>query len=113
MEYHPFRSQRPILEYCIKNDLLLTAYSPVAKGRVVSNEMLRKIGSRYGKSAAQVALRWLTQQKHVIAIPKASSESHLRENLEILDFSLTVEEIKQIFSLHGETGDQIRPLLHM
>ncbi|QSG08578.1 aldo/keto reductase [Halapricum desulfuricans] len=99
VKYHPFHSQAELVEFCIEHDVLLTAYSPLAKGDVVGNETLATIGERYGKSAAQVALRWLLQQEVVAAIPKAASRAHLEENMAVFDFELTDAEMERIFEL--------------
>lgn len=96
IEFHPFLSQFDMLDYSYDNDFLVMAYSPLAKGKVMENETLQEIGQAHGKSAAQVALRWLIEQENVVAIPKASSEDHLRENLDIFDFELTDEQFEQI-----------------
>lgn len=108
VKYHPFNGQAELLDFCIENDVMLTAYSPLAKGNVVGDETLAAIGDRYGKSASQVALRWLVQQDMVAAIPKASSREHLRENIDIFDFELTDEEMNRVFDLHGGVGSTLR-----
>ena len=99
VEYHPYRAQDELLEQAREMDYLLTAYSPVAKGRVSKDATLREIGEFHGKTPAQVALRWLIQQEKVAAIPKAASEDHLRSNLDIFDFELSDEEMEHIFVL--------------
>lgn len=99
IEYHPYLAQDELIELARKYDLMLTAYSPVAKGRVLKDPTLREIGERYGKSTAQVAIRWLVQQEKVCAIPKASSPEHRVSNLEIFDFALSDDEMEQISSL--------------
>lgn len=111
VKYHPFKDQSSILEFCIENEIMLTAYSPVAKGKVTGNEVLEEIGNRYGKTEAQVALRWLIQQDMVSAIPKAAIRSHREENLDIFDFELTDGEVKRIFELQGGLIIRIRNLL--
>lgn len=111
VKYHPFTEQSDLLAFCIDNDIMLTAYSPLAKGRVPTDETLAAIGNQYGKSAAQVALRWLVQQKNVSAIPKASSRDHLRENLDIFDFSLGDDEMAQIFQLQDGLLSRLREKL--
>lgn len=111
VEYHPFTAQTDVLEFCIENDVMLTAYSPLAEGRVVGNDRLEDIGDRYGKTAAQVALRWLLQQAVVSAIPKASSSTHIRENYDVFDFDLTHEEMEQIFDLQGGLLTRLRTAL--
>ncbi len=78
---------------------MLTAYSPLAQGGVLGDQLLKEIGEQYVKSPAQVALRWAVQQDKVIAIPKASSVEHQRANLEIFDFELTPEEMEKIATL--------------
>jgi 2,5-diketo-D-gluconate reductase B len=99
VEYHPFLAQDELLELARSHDILLTAYSPLARGRVVEDETLRSIGEEHGKSAAQVALRWLLQQTGVGAIPKAADAKHRRENFEVFDFSLSDDEMTRISAL--------------
>jgi 2,5-diketo-D-gluconate reductase B len=99
VEYHPYRPQDKLLEQAKEMDYLLTAYSPVAKGRISKDAMLRKIGEAHGKTPAQVSLRWLIQQEKVVAIPKAASEDHLRSNFDIFDFELSDEEMERVFTL--------------
>jgi len=66
---------------------------------VIKSELLASIGSKYGKSAAQVALRWLTQ-RGIVAIPKSTHKERMAQNLDIFDFILNQEEMKQIASLN-------------
>jgi len=96
VQYHPYWDQRKLLDYCRIHDVLLTAYSPLARGGVLDDPALVQIGNRYGKSPAQVALRWLVQQEGVAAIPKASSREHLEANLAVFDFELTDAEMARI-----------------
>lgn len=111
VKYHPLHAQNDLLEACLEHDVMLTAYSPLAKGRIINNDTLARIGDRYGKTEAQVALRWLLQQDVVSAIPKASSREHLRENIEIFDFELADDEMEQIFELRGGIVDRLRSAL--
>ena len=90
---------------------MLTAYSPLAEGRVIGNDRLKEIGARYGKTEAQVALRWLLQQEQVSAIPKASSPVHIQANFNVFDFELTDEEMTQIFDLQGGLLTKLRTAL--
>lgn len=99
VEFHPFLGQFDLLEYSYDHDFLVSAYSPLAKGKVPENEVLAKIGQAYEKSASQIALRWLIEQENVIAIPKASSEDHLKENIDIFDFELSDEHFEEIDGL--------------
>ncbi len=99
VEFHPFLGQFDLLDLTYDYDFLITAYSPLAQGKVANNETLIEIGKEYGKTAAQVALRWLIEQENVVAIPKASSRDHLAENIDIFDFQLSDEHFEQIDKL--------------
>lgn len=92
VEYHPYLSQKILLEYCQKHQFILTAYSPLARGHLFQDPLLISIAKKYRKTVSQVVLRWLIEQDMVVAIPKAKDEKHQRENLEIFDFTLTEEE---------------------
>ena len=105
VEYHPYLGQEDLLEIVEDHDLMLTAYSPLARGRVLDDETLTEIGDAHGKSPAQVALRWLVQQDRVSAIPKAASAEHRESNLEIFDFALSDDEMSRIDDL--ECGDRV------
>lgn len=94
--YHPLKDRSALRTYCVRNGLTLTAYSPLARGALLGEPWLAEIGERYGKSAAQVALRWLVQQEGVIAIPKATRRRHLEDNLAVFDFELTDAEMAMI-----------------
>jgi len=111
VEYHPFKSQSEILEFCIENGIILTAYSPLGQGRVIGSEVLEGVGEQYGKTEAQVALRWLIQQEMVVAIPKASSKTHIEQNFDVFDFELSDEEMERIFDMQGGLLSRLGSLL--
>ncbi|PSQ39073.1 aldehyde oxidoreductase [Halobacteriales archaeon SW_5_70_135] len=96
VQFHPFRTQRPMLRYCQDNDVMLTAYSPLGHGGVVGDDLLAEVGARYDKSAPQVAIRWALQHRNVAAVPKSTSPEHIRANAAVFDFSLTEAEIDRI-----------------
>ena len=99
VEYHPFLGQDRLLELARERDVLVTAYSPLAHGRVPGDETLAEIGDAHGKTAGQVALRWLLDQPNVSPIPKASSHERRVENFEVFDFELTDDERARIDAL--------------
>ena len=105
--YNPHVSQADLLTHCIDEGVMLTAYSPLAVGDVVGDETLASIGERYGKSAAQVALRWLIQQPMVSTIPMSSQPEHVRENVDVFDFELAGEELREVFELQGGLPDDL------
>ena len=80
---------------------MVTAYSPLARGKVPGDETLGEIGERYGKSAGQVALRWLLDKPNVATIPKASSHERRLENFEVFDFELTDDDARRSTATEG------------
>ena len=100
VEYHPYLSQAKLLQQARQMDYLLTAYCPVARGKVNTDETLMQIGQTHGKTAAQVALRWLIQQDKVAVIPKTASEQRRISNLSIFDFELSEAEMQAIYQLN-------------
>jgi diketogulonate reductase-like aldo/keto reductase len=96
IEYHPYVDQGRLLHAIRRHGLAITAYCPLALGRVADDPTLRSIGERYGKTPAQVALRWLIQQGDVIAIPKTASAARLRENFGVFDFSLSPDDMAAV-----------------
>ncbi|MBI2742400.1 MAG: aldo/keto reductase [Chlamydiales bacterium] len=98
IEMHPYLQRRELVAAYKKQKITITAYRPLGKGALVEEPVLQKIGESHGKSASQVALRWLVQQD-IVAIPKASSPKHLKDNIDIFDFVLTKEEMQKIHAL--------------
>lgn len=101
VEYHPYWKQRDILEFCQENDVILTAYSPLAEGHLVNDTRLAEIGRWYDKTPTQVAIRWLIQQENVVTIPKTVTPKYVTENLDVFDFELTRKEMARIDEMEG------------
>lgn len=107
LQCNPLVQQQGIEPILAEHDTKMMAWGPLggegADG-VVKNELLASIGKRYGKTAAQVALRWLTQRS-IVAIPKSTHVERMRQNLDIFDFTLSDEEMKRIVTLNShDTG---------
>ncbi len=99
VEYHPFLGQEALCKMAPERDVMLTAYCPLARGRVSNDETLAEVAEAHGKSAAQVTLRWLLQQENVAAAPKAASAGHREANIDVFDFVLSRAEMAQIHGL--------------
>lgn len=106
IEFHPKLVQQSLLDYCKDRKIQVQSWSPLMQGGVVDIPELEKIGKGYGKSAAQVVLRW-NLQKGVITIPKSAKPQRIRENANIFDFTLTDEEMEVIDSL--DEGSRLGP----
>lgn len=88
-----------VLEYCQKNDILLTAYSPVEKGRLRENATLRSIADAHDATIYQIALAWLVSQPRVITIPMSLDPEHQAENMAAAEIEFTEGEIDQLDQL--------------
>ncbi|RAK08480.1 diketogulonate reductase-like aldo/keto reductase [Halanaerobium saccharolyticum] len=95
VEFHPTLYQKNLLDFAFKNDVILTAYSPLAQGEVFNNSVLKDLGEKYDKTPAQLALRWLIE-KDIVAIPKASSKAHLKNNLDVFDWNFPVDAAREM-----------------
>lgn len=102
VEFHPYISQQKMLSFLKEHGMYLTAYSPLAKGRVVHDGVLKEVAFRNNKTISQVVLRWLVQQGDIAVIPKATSAERIRENLDVFDFELSGEDMKVISGLSGD-----------
>jgi diketogulonate reductase-like aldo/keto reductase len=109
VEYHPFLDQKKVHEAAAANGMALTAYYAMADGKVPAEPVLKEIGAAYGKSAAQVALRWLIQQPDVVALTKTATQARLAENRAIFDFTLTPDEMTRIHGLARTDGRIVSP----
>lgn len=100
IETHPFRQQIEMQRMCRECGTVLEAWSPLACGKngIFHNPVLVSIAEVHGKSVAQVVLRWL-YQREIVIIPKSTHKERMIENLDILDFSLTDEEMSLIATL--------------
>ena len=86
-----------------KRGMAVTAYSPIARGKVKGDRVLARIGQAHGKTAAQVCLRFLVQQD-IVVIPRTSDTGRLKENFELFDFNLSGAEMKEIAALGSPKG---------
>lgn len=99
VEYHPYLGQPHVLELAGERDLAVTAYSPLAQGEAVHDPVIEQIAAAHDRTPAQIVLRWLLDQPHVAAIPKAASHEHRVANLAVYDFELTDEDRGRIAGL--------------
>jgi diketogulonate reductase-like aldo/keto reductase len=104
IELHPYNDQSKTIAASRKAGLAITAYTPIARGRVAGDELLSRIGKAHGKTAAQVCLSYLVKQG-IVVIPKTSHAERLKENAEIFDFQLTPAEMKEIAALASPRGN--------
>jgi methylglyoxal/glyoxal reductase len=101
VEYHPRLTQTELHEFCKQHNIQLEAWSPLMQGELLNDPKLSEIGQNYGKSVAQVILRW-DLQNEVVTIPKSVKPERMEENADIFDFELTEEEMALINGLNED-----------
>ena len=103
IECHPFLDQSKVIAACRKHGMAVVAYSLIARGGARNDKLLARIGAAHGKTAAQVALRFLVQHE-IVVIPRTSKEQRLAENAGVFDFALSAAEMKEIAGLSHRDG---------
>ena len=111
VEHHPYLGIDRLVATAAELGSSITAWSPLAQGKIADDPTISQIGQAHGKTNGQVTLRWLIQNR-IIAIPRTSKESRARENFDIFDFELSAEEMQRMNALdRGERiGDWIDPV---
>ena len=109
-ECHPYLDQSKVIAACRARGLVLTAYCPLARGRVQGDAVLTEIGKRYGKTCAQVALRSLMQQGIIAAIPRSTNAARIAENIDVFDFALDADDMRRITALARPDGRTANPI---
>jgi diketogulonate reductase-like aldo/keto reductase len=99
VEYHAYLPQDRMLAALKRHGMILTAYCPIARGKLLDDPIIGEIAKARGKTHAQICIRWLIQQPMVAAVPRALEVAHIREDLDVFDFSLSDGEMLQISAL--------------
>ena len=94
----PGLTQDALVRFCRERGMILEAYSPLGTGRVLSNPDMRAIAEKYGRSVAQICVRW-SLQMGFLPLPKSTHESRIIENANVFDFELSVDDVQRIASL--------------
>ncbi len=108
VEYHPYLDQTKILDACRRRGLVMTAYCPLGRGRLMNDPVIGEIAHRQGKTVAQIVLRWLIQQG-VVPIPRSSNAQRIAQNLDVFDFSLSEDDMTRIAALRRADGRIANP----
>ncbi len=95
VELHVFLQQPELVKYCQDNNIVVEAYSPLARAHDTSDEVVKQIAIKHGKSYAQIMLRWLVDWGTVV-IPKSVTPSRIRENINLFDFKLDNEDMQAL-----------------
>ncbi len=109
VEYHVYLDQSPVLAAARAAGSSVTAYSPLARGKIADDRVIGEIAAKHGRTNGQVALRWLIEQDQVIAIPKTANPARAIENLAAGDFALDAEDMARLNALGSAHGRIIDP----
>jgi 2,5-diketo-D-gluconate reductase B len=101
VEFHPFLLQQDLLDFCSKNNIVITAFSPFAHGKIFTDPLFKDIAAKVNLSPGNLALAWI-MHKNCAVIPKASSEDHLEENFKSLHITLSQETVDIIDSIQEQ-----------
>jgi len=99
VEFHPFLLQKDLLEYCAKEGIVLEAWSPLTKARRLADPRIGVIATKYGKSNAQLLIRW-SLQHGLVVIPKSVHQERIIENAHVFDFEITPEDMTALDALN-------------
>lgn len=112
IECHPYLSQKPLRDYLAERDIAAQAWRPLggAGGNIIGDAVIAELAQRYGKSPAQIILRW-NLQSDILTIPKSVNKERIEGNIDIFDFELTKEDMEKINHLNrnqrlGEDPDK-------
>lgn len=101
VEFSPFLYQKELLEYCRSNNIILEAYSPLTRGKKLGDPRVVAVAERYGRTPAQVMIRWVLQ-KGMVAIPKSVHRERLAENAAVFDFTISEQDMAELDSLNED-----------
>jgi diketogulonate reductase-like aldo/keto reductase len=107
-EFHPFLYLAELLSYCKQNNIAVEAHSPFFDLKGADNEVIQKIAQKYGKTWAQVVLRWSIEHG-AVPIPKSAHLKHMKENLEVFDFEISSEDMQALNKLSQNFHARVDP----
>lgn len=99
VELHPLLSQVELRDYCRIQGIQIEAWSPLAQGRLLDNEVIKEIADKHNKSIAQIIIRWDIQNE-IVTIPKSVNEHRIIENADVFDFELSVQEMERLNAIN-------------
>lgn len=98
IELHPYLNQKELRAYCQSKGIVVEAWSPLARGEVLNDSVLKDIAKKHHKSVAQIVIRW-DLQNGIVTIPKSVNQERIKQNAEVFDFELSLEEMTAINKL--------------
>ncbi|MHA1985193.1 MAG: aldo/keto reductase [Promethearchaeota archaeon] len=95
IEFSPFLFQKELMDYCQSKEITVEAYTPLTRGKKFHNKIIQTLAQKYNKTPAQILIRWGLQHD-IVEIPKSGNQQHLRENVNIFDFTIEKDDISKL-----------------
>lgn len=108
IEIHPGQNQKEVTDFCRQHQIAVEAWSPLGTGRLLQNEILAEIASRYGKSVAQICIRW-SLQNGWIPLPKSITPERIKQNFDVFDFEISKDDMDIINNMPYCGGSGLHP----
>ena len=108
LEFHPGLIRKETIDLCREKGIVLEAWAPLGKGKMLNNEELIRIAEKYNRSVAQICLKWCLQNE-VIPLPKSQNEERMRQNLKLFDFEISKEDMDTINNMKFFAGSNMDP----
>lgn len=108
IEYHPGLTQQKTVDFCKANNILIEAWGPLGKGKMLSNETLQSIAQKYGKSVSQLCIKWCLQNG-VLPLPKSTTPVRIKKNTEVFDFTISEKDMQTINNMEYFGGSGLNP----
>ena len=108
VELHPLLTQDALIEFDKSHSILTQAWSPLARGQILSNELIVELAAKHGRVPSQIVLRWHIQ-RGIAVIPKSTSKARIIENMDVFDFELSDEEMSSISALNANYRTGVDP----
>jgi len=99
VEFHPFLYQKDLLDFCKNNRIQIESYSPLTRGKKLNHPLVKAISNRYGKTTAQILIKW-NLQHGLVVIPKSIHENRILENSQVFDFRIEEKDMEALNSLN-------------
>lgn len=108
LEFHPGLTRQETLKFCKENDIVVEAWAPLGKGKMLQNEDLVRISNKYNKSVAQICIKWCLQNG-VVPLPKTTNWDRMLENKDVFDFTISDEDMNFINNMEFFAGSDMDP----
>ncbi len=108
LEFHPGLTRQETLDFCKENNIVVEAWAPLGKGKMLQNEDLVRIANKYNKSVAQICIKWCLQND-VVPLPKTTNWNRMLENKDVFDFTISDEDMNFINDMGFFAGSDMDP----